>query len=129
MHQNLWKSAPIKAKGSQPAPHRAFWAKFLGYPVGALGILMTLMALRPGVSHAVEGHAWQKKSYNNKFSAYSAAHSPKWGKPLTTLTSDYDDDEDDNGDDYPYHYHVSLKKGVIYSLQKMYRYKKSSKKF
>jgi hypothetical protein len=101
MHQNLWKPAPIKARGGQSARRRTFWPKFFWYPAVALGVLMMLLALRLGVGHALKGHTWQKISPVSGFTVCAAAHSPKWDRPLTTLTSDNDDDDDDDGDDNP----------------------------
>jgi hypothetical protein len=100
MHQNLWKPAPMKARGGQRARRLTFWPRFFWYPAVTLGVLMLVLAV--GLSHALEGQGWQKISPASAFAAYSAAHSPKWDKPLTTLTSDNDDDDDDdNGDDCP----------------------------
>jgi hypothetical protein len=102
MHQYLRKFAPIKARGGQGGPRRACWPKFFWYPVIALGVLMMVLTLRLGVGHALERHAWQKVSPAAGFAVYAAAHSPKWDKPLLTLTSDSDDDDgDDDGDDCP----------------------------
>jgi hypothetical protein len=100
MNQNLWKPAPIRAGGGRWAPCRIFWPKFLWYPALILGALMMVLALRVGASHALEGHGWQKVGPAPGFAAYSADHSPKWDKPLTTLAGDNDDD-DDGGDDDP----------------------------
>jgi hypothetical protein len=96
MHQNLWKPAPIKARRGQAA----FWPKFFRYPVVALGVLMMLLTLRLGVSHALAGHGRQKIGPTPAFAVYSAALYPKWDTPFKTLTSD-DDDDDDGGDDDP----------------------------
>ncbi len=99
MTRNLRKPAPIKARGGQAAPRQAFWPKFFWYPALILGALIMTMTLKVGVSPALQGHGWQKVSPAYGFAAYAAAHSPRWDKKLTTLTSDGDDDDDGGNDD------------------------------
>jgi|UniRef100_A0A7V6A2N7 hypothetical protein len=67
-----------------------------------LGVLMMLLVLRLGVSHALGTPAWPKFRSAAGVAGYSAAPSAQWDKSLRTLNSDNDDDDDDdNGDDGP----------------------------
>jgi hypothetical protein len=92
----------MQRRGGHGGLRRTCWPKFFWYPLVTLGVLMMLLTLRLGVGHALEGHTWQKVSPSPGFALNSAAHSPKWDKPLLTLTSDSDDDDgDDDGDDCP----------------------------